>query len=161
MASIASEETLRQDFLALSGALVRAGRVAREVDGLVTRAQKGRLAHEVSKLRSGTTTAGWNIDRIDTLARRLRAIEVVVDRRRALEEETRRLDASLPVLRARAFDARVDRRVPEDLLADVERFASKVELLGGSLAKARDAARRPPPKAAGRRFRFGPPRLMG
>jgi hypothetical protein len=103
----------------------------------------------------------WNIERIDTLARRLRAIEVVVDRRRALEEETRRLDASLPVLRARAFDARVDRRVPVDLLADVERFASKVELLGGSLANAYDAAKRHPTKAAGRRFRFGPPRLMG
>jgi class 3 adenylate cyclase len=159
MANIASEETLRQDFLALAGALVRAGRVARKVDGLVARAQRGRLAHEVSKSRSGSATAVWNIERIDTLARRLRAIEVVADRRRALEEETRRLDASLPVLRARVFDARVDRRVPEDLLADVERFASKVELLGGSLAEACDAARRPP--AAGRRFRFGRPRLLG
>jgi hypothetical protein len=154
--NIARDEALQADLFDLAGALVRAGRVAREVDVFLARNDRRRVERELRELR-----AVGAAPRADVFGRRLRTLDVLADRREAFDKETHRIDRELPSIRERSFDARIDGRVPDELLAEVAGFAGKAAMLGASLADAYEEARRFEPRAAGRRVRRWLPRRMG
>ena len=150
---IAPAEGLQDGLFDLSGALVRAGRIARDADLFLARNDRRGLERELRAIRATGAPA-----RADMFGRRLRTIDVLLDRRQALDDETRRLDAQLASIREQSFDARIDGRVPDELVADVSGFAAKIAMLGASLTDAYNDARRFEPRTVRRRFERWLPR---
>lgn len=155
--NIAPDEALQNDLYDLAGALVRAGRVARSADVLIARTDRRRIVRELSEIRA----TGGAPSRADICARRLRTLDVLVDRRRAFDFETRRVDARVASVREQSFDARIDGRVPDDLASEVGGFAAKIAMLGASLADTYEEAGRYEPRAVGGRLRRQLPRGIG
>ena len=136
LAGIASDVDLRAALRDLGGTMVRVGRLAAEVDRFLARTSRRSLAHRLDELRR--RSPGWPgaLREADLLAQEIAALDVLVEQRRALEDERRRLESGLDGLRDRIFDARLQPTRAGDVRADVS--ASR-EALGTIAAELRSA----------------------
>lgn len=160
--ALAPDGDLADRLKELGALLVRAGMATREADEWLAHYDRHALAEELNNRRSAAISAADG-RRIDSLAQALEALDMLMERQRALAREVREVEAREDAIRSDLFNVRVG-HLPREALAstlvsaeaDVE---DAVTALRKELATARTLIRPDIPRRPHRRgvhIRFWP-----
>ena len=136
LAGIASDDDLRAAVRSLGGTMVRVGRLLAEVDEFLSRVSRRSLAHRLEDVRRGSSASPASLRQADILAQEIAAFDVLVEQRRALDEERRKLESGLGPLRDRVFDARLNPTHAAEVRADVSASREKLSAIAADLGAA-------------------------
>jgi class 3 adenylate cyclase len=153
-ARIAPDTHLRDEISALASALIRAGQTGREVDAYLKAVDRKRLAHQLAEQRGVPVVSQEDLEIADTLARKISAIDRLVDQRRRSDSEIAEAAGSLTELPGRLYQARLHTELVDELTNEVREARDRVDAARVQLDAASDAARRYEPQEVGRSWSY-------
>jgi class 3 adenylate cyclase len=129
--SMARTVVPREDLAAavrrLGGAMVVAGRLARDADRLLAETDRRALGQRLAEYRDSAHIFQRHLRIADALARRLVAIDAVIELRRAFDAKARELEPRVAAVRERLFEVRIDPSGIDPLRHDVDAIREDVE----------------------------------
>jgi class 3 adenylate cyclase len=142
MSRVASEESLSGDVSALGAGAVRAARLATLVDRLLATIDEKELARRLEAQRVSFAPLPLVLHEADVLARKLRSIARLAERRNALDRVSERLAEQTEELDQRLFDARIEPSLCPAIADEIAELLDAIEAAASALQEAYDEVRR-------------------
>jgi DNA-binding SARP family transcriptional activator len=134
---IAPDGELRSHMHELVSACVGAARL-----GAAAEDRLGRADRRVLRRRLERSREQYDLDRADSLARQIGALDRVASERRRLREEAGRIDAMLDQVRGPLYRARIESSDPSELATTLQSSLERIRGASASLGAALEDARR-------------------
>ena len=119
----------------LGGAMVIAGRLARDVDRLLAETDRKALAERLAEYRDSAHISERHVRVADALARRIIALDGLVDMRREFNAQASQVSPRVAAVREQLFEVRIDPAGIDPLIREVEAIREDVEQLTKQLER--------------------------
>jgi class 3 adenylate cyclase len=119
----------------LGGAMVIAGRLARDVDRLLAETDRKALSERLAEYRDSAHIFERHVRVADALARRIVAVDGLVDMRREFNAQARQVGPRVAAVREQLFEVRIEPAGIDPLIREVEAIRVDVEQLTKQLER--------------------------
>ena len=124
---VAARDDLAAAVRRLGGVLVIAGRLARDVDRLLAETDRRAIAERLAEYRNSGYVSEREIRVADALARRMIAIDALVEMRRTFNAQAREVGTRVATVREQLFEVRIEPAGIDPLIREVEAIRQDVE----------------------------------
>jgi hypothetical protein len=140
-ARIAPNERLREQVSALASAIIRAAQACARVDRYLKTTDRRWTARRLDELRGVPAVSRQDLDAADAVARQIKALDALVERRGALHDESERLAVETAEVPERLYEARLEATSVKGLSTDVAQMLDRIHRRRTELEEASDVAR--------------------